>query len=84
MLAAYINGATSYDACVEALAELFRSQFGQPAQPLRNLASVSPVTIIVPDLYPVGQEFSGPDREKANTAVRAAFARVFPFAEGAA
>ena len=84
MLAAYINGATSYDACVEALAELIRSRFGQPAQPLRNLASESPVTIIVPDLYPVGQEFSGPDREKANTALRAAFARVFPFAEGAA
>ena len=84
MLAAYINGATSYDACVEALAELIRSRFSQPAQPLRSLASESPVTIIVPDVHPVGQEFSGQGREKANTALRAAFAKVFPFAEGAA
>ena len=41
-------------------------------------------TIIAPDLYPVGQEFSRPDREKANTALRAASAGVFPFTKGAA
>ena len=84
VLATYVTGAISFDGCVESLAELIRSRVPQPAQPLGSPLIVSSGTITGPNVSPVGQHFAGPDREKANAAFRAAFAKVFPFTEGAA
>jgi hypothetical protein len=84
VIATYIKGATSFDTCVDALAALLRSRFPQPSKPLPKGSSGSPATLFIPAVFAVGQEFAGADPEKANAAVRAAFARLFPFTDGAA
>jgi len=85
LLAKYIKGAASFDECVDAVVTLLKSHF--PTATTKRIPKELPApsgSLLIGHVYAAAQEFTGADREKANAAVRAAYAKFFSFLGGAA